>query len=42
VRRIESEELHIGHSIVARAVLVGIETAVRDMKTLIRDNALCR
>ncbi len=28
-------ELHIGHSIVARAVLVGIERAVREMKALI-------
>ena len=26
------EELNIGHSIVARAVLVGMEQAVRDMK----------
>jgi pyridoxine 5-phosphate synthase len=29
------EELNIGHSIVARAVLVGMERAVRDMKELI-------
>ncbi len=28
-------ELNIGHSIVSRAVLVGFETAVREMKTLI-------
>ena len=29
-------ELHIGHSIVARGVLVGFERAVREMKALIR------
>jgi pyridoxine 5-phosphate synthase len=29
------EELNIGHSIVSRAVLVGMETAVRDMKRII-------
>jgi pyridoxine 5-phosphate synthase len=29
------EELNIGHAVVARAALVGIETAVRDMVTLI-------
>ena len=38
VRRIvqipEIEELNIGHSIVARATLVGIERAVREMKAL--------
>ena len=28
-------ELNIGHSIIARAVLVGLETAVREMKCLI-------
>jgi pyridoxine 5-phosphate synthase len=33
----EVEELNIGHSIVARAVLVGMERAVRDMKdTIVR------
>lgn len=32
----EVQELHIGHSIVARAVLVGIERAVREMKELLR------
>jgi pyridoxine 5-phosphate synthase len=26
------EELNIGHSIIARAVLVGLERAVREMK----------
>lgn len=31
----EVSELNIGHSIVARAVLVGFERAVREMKTLI-------
>ena len=32
----EVEELNIGHSIISRASLVGIERAVRDMKELIR------
>jgi pyridoxine 5-phosphate synthase len=40
VRRIaeikEIEELNIGHSIVARAVLVGLDRAVREMVALIR------
>jgi pyridoxine 5-phosphate synthase len=40
VRRIvripEIEELNIGHSIVARASLVGMERAVREMKELLR------
>lgn len=31
------EELNIGHSIVSRAVLVGMERAVREMKQAIRD-----
>jgi pyridoxine 5-phosphate synthase len=31
------EELNIGHSIVSRAVLVGMERAVRDMKRAIRE-----
>ncbi len=36
VAAIESmHELNIGHSIIARAVLVGIEQAVRDMKALV-------
>ncbi len=30
-------EFNIGHSIVARAVLVGLERAVREMKTLVSD-----
>ena len=40
VRRIaeikEIEELNIGHSIIARAVLVGLDRAVREMMTLIK------
>jgi pyridoxine 5-phosphate synthase len=31
----EVEELNIGHSIISRASLVGIERAVRDMRELI-------
>src|SRR5262249_32341432 len=31
------EELNIGHSIVSRAVLLGMERAVRDMKDAIRE-----
>ncbi|AVJ55719.1 pyridoxine 5'-phosphate synthase [Idiomarina sp. OT37-5b] len=30
----EIEELNIGHAIIARAVLVGLDTAVRDMKQI--------
>jgi pyridoxine 5-phosphate synthase len=30
------EELNIGHSIVSRAVLIGMERAVREMKEAIR------
>jgi pyridoxine 5-phosphate synthase len=30
------EELNIGHSIISRAVLVGIERAVKEMKQAIR------
>ena len=33
------EELNIGHSIVSRAVLVGMERAVREMKDAIREGA---
>ncbi len=33
----EIEELNIGHSIIARAVLVGIERAVREMADLLRN-----
>jgi pyridoxine 5-phosphate synthase len=43
VRRIaeikEIEELNIGHSIIARAVLVGLDRAVRDMIELIRSGS---
>jgi pyridoxine 5-phosphate synthase len=31
------EELNIGHTIVARALAVGLETAVRQMKALIQN-----
>ena len=31
------EELNIGHSVVSRAVLVGMERAVREMGGLIRE-----
>ena len=33
----QMQDLNIGHSIVARAVLVGLERAVREMKDLIRN-----
>jgi pyridoxine 5-phosphate synthase len=33
----EIEELNIGHSIVSRAVLVGMERAVREMKDILRE-----
>ena len=33
-------ELHIGHSIVSRAVFVGLREAVAEMKRLIRDAAV--
>jgi len=36
VRRLEPHELHIGHSIVSRAVFVGLREAVRQMKDVIR------
>jgi pyridoxine 5-phosphate synthase len=35
-------ELHIGHSIVSRAVFVGLREAVREMKSLMREAALAR
>jgi pyridoxine 5-phosphate synthase len=35
VESIDVEELHIGHSIVSRAVFVGIQKAVSEMKELI-------
>jgi pyridoxine 5-phosphate synthase len=36
----EMHELNIGHSIVARAVLVGLERAVREMKQLVAEGPL--
>jgi pyridoxine 5-phosphate synthase len=33
----EIDELNIGHAIIARAVMVGLDTAVRDMLTLMRN-----
>jgi pyridoxine 5-phosphate synthase len=36
------EELNIGHSIISRAVLVGMERAVREMKEAIRQGELAR
>lgn len=35
VRELRAEELNIGHSIIARAIFVGLEQAVREMKDLI-------
>ena len=32
----EIEELNIGHSVIARAVLVGMENAVREMSEILR------
>lgn len=40
IERIPVEELHIGHSIISRAVLVGMERAVREMCELIYRHAL--
>lgn len=37
---LEVEELNIGHSIIARAVLVGMEKAVREMKDLMEKSSL--
>ena len=34
------EELSIGHAIIARAVLVGLDQAVREMKKIVRDAAM--
>ncbi len=34
------KELNIGHSIIARAIMVGLEQAVRDMKRLVDGSAL--
>ncbi|MFO0843106.1 MAG: pyridoxine 5'-phosphate synthase [Gemmataceae bacterium] len=38
----EVEEMNIGHSIVSRAVLVGMERAVRDMKAAMAEGRLNR
>lgn len=40
IEAIHIEELHIGHSIVSRAVLVGMERAVREMRELICAHAV--
>jgi pyridoxine 5-phosphate synthase len=40
IERIPVEELHIGHSIVSRAVFVGMERAVREMCDLIDKHAV--
>ncbi|MFQ5957565.1 MAG: pyridoxine 5'-phosphate synthase, partial [Candidatus Brocadiales bacterium] len=40
VEELEAEELHIGHSIVSRAVFVGIKKAVEEMKELIYKHSL--
>lgn len=37
VEELLPEELHIGHSIVSRAIFIGIKEAVREMKELIRN-----
>ncbi|HHT9129356.1 MAG TPA: pyridoxine 5'-phosphate synthase [Candidatus Brocadiaceae bacterium] len=42
VESIDVEELHIGHSIVSRAVFVGIQKAVSEMKELIFRHSLAR
>ncbi len=36
------EELNIGHSVISRAVLMGMERAVRDMKAIVRQAASAR
>ncbi len=40
--KLEIEELHIGHSIVSRAVFVGLEKAVREMKELIHKHYMVK
>ncbi len=42
VEHLDIEELHIGHSIVSRAIFVGIENAVREMKGLIYKHYLIK
>ncbi len=40
LEKLDAEELHIGHSIVSRAIFVGIKEAVREMKDLIYKHSL--
>lgn len=42
VEHLDVEELHIGHSIVSRAIFVGFKRAVREMKELIYNHYLIR
>ncbi len=42
VEHLDIEELHIGHSIISRAIFVGIESAVREMKDLIYKHYLTK
>jgi pyridoxine 5-phosphate synthase len=42
VELLNIDELHIGHSIVSRAIFVGIEVAVREMKDLIYKHYMIR
>lgn len=35
IQQLDVEELHIGHSIIARSIFVGIEKSVREMKNII-------
>jgi pyridoxine 5-phosphate synthase len=42
VEHLDVEELHIGHSIVSRAIFVGFKRAVREMKELIHNHYLIR
>jgi pyridoxine 5-phosphate synthase len=42
VEHLDVEELHVGHSIVSRAIFVGFKRAVREMKELIHNHYLIR
>jgi pyridoxine 5-phosphate synthase len=42
VRGMDVEELHIGHSIVSRAIFVGIKRAVKEMKDIIYKHYLIK
>ncbi len=42
IEHLDIEELHIGHSIISRAIFVGIENAVREMKDLIYKHYLTK